>query len=164
MTQKKNIQGLLIAALFVVSLGGWLLHLRVHPPAPQGYGFVPFIVGLISIIVIPAMFCFRRVVQYAYVLNGFAVIIGTITMAHFALAHLVSPVTPESLILRTTFPDILMLLSKFFAGKAIFDLNRMSAPDAAHSGIFLRYPNLGWWLVHFIGASAVYAAGHFLWR
>jgi len=164
MTQKKNIQVLLIIGLVVLSLGGWLLHLRIHSPMQQGYGYVPFSVGLISILVIPLMFCFRRLVQYAYVLNGFAVIIGVITMGHFALAHLTGPITLEGVIFRSVFPDIVMLCSKFFIGKAIFDLNRMSAPDAVHSGIFFRYPNMGWWFVHFVAVTGVYTAGHFLWR
>lgn len=163
MTQKKNIQLLLIFGLFVISLGGWLLHLRVHSPAQQSYGILPFTVGLISVIVIPLMFYFRNLVQYAYVLNGFAVIVGVITMAHFGIAHLQKPFSFEAIILRTTFPDIMMLFCKFFIGKALFDLNRMQALDAPLAGKFIRYPNMGWWLVHFAGVSAVYVAGHFLW-
>jgi hypothetical protein len=27
-----------------------------------------------------------------------------------------------------------------------------------------RFLNPGWWLVHLVGISAVYALGHFLWR
>ena len=164
MTQKKNIQVLLIAGLFFISLGGWLLHLRIHPPFEAGYNLIPFIAGILSILVIPSMFFFRKTVPYAYVLNGFAVIVGTITMAHFALDHLQSPVTLESAILHTTFPDIVMLFTKFFIGKALFDINRMASPDAPHTGLFYRYPNMGWWYVHFVAVSIVYAAGHFLWK
>ena len=27
-----------------------------------------------------------------------------------------------------------------------------------------RFLNPGWWLVHLVGISVVYALGHFLWR
>ena len=164
MTQKKNIQVLIIVALVFISLGGWLLHLRIHPPFEEGHNLIPFIAGLASVLIIPLMFLFSGLVQYAYVLNGFIVIIGTITMAHFGLAHIQGPVTIESLVFRTPFPDIVMLFTKFFIGKALFDLNRMVSTEAPHSGLFFRYPNMGWWYVHFVAVSVVYAAGHFLWK
>ena len=164
MTQKKNIQILLITGLIFISLGGWLLHLRIHPPSEEGINLIPFIIGILSIIIVPLLFSFRKTVQFAYVLNGFAVIIGTITMTHFALAHLQGAISLETITLHTVFPDIVILFTKFFIGKALFDLNRMAAIDAPLSGVFFRYPNMGWWGVHFAVVSIVYAAGHFLWK
>jgi len=107
---KKKIKILLIFGLFFVSLGGMGLHYAIHPFAKTGYGWVPFIVGLISVLVIPLLFYFRKTLNLAYLLNGFAVIIGTITMAHF------------SLVIRPLWPDILILMTKFVIGRAIFCL------------------------------------------
>ncbi|MCX5781711.1 MAG: hypothetical protein NT145_03265 [Elusimicrobia bacterium] len=164
MTQKQNIRYLLITGLFFISLGGWLLHLRIHPPAEAISYILPFVLGIISIVIIPFMFLFRNLVQYAYVVNGFFVIIGIITMAHFSYANMRGPISLEGLFLNTTFPDIAILLTKFFIGKALFDLNRMAAVDTPHTGKYFRYPNMGWWGVHFVLVALVYSAGHLLWR
>ncbi|MFP4081816.1 MAG: hypothetical protein ACLFVG_03550 [Candidatus Aminicenantes bacterium] len=40
----------------------------------------------------------------------------------------------------------------------------MARTDMPHRGKFFRYPNMGWWWVHLVALSAVYALGHFIWR
>jgi hypothetical protein len=65
----------------------------------------------------------------------------------------------------TTFPNILIVWGKFFTGKVLFDLEVMGYnADLEKKGMTFRYPNLGWWLIHFLAVSAVYYAGHALWR
>lgn len=161
MTNKTKTKLILIAGLFSLALGGWLLHMRVHPLGDKPFNAVPFIAGIISILILPAMFASRRTVQYAYVINGILVIIGTITMAHFSIARL-KVLSSGDILFNTTFPDILILWARFSLGKALFDLE-FFPPDAVRSGMFLRYPNMGWWFVHLITMSSVYAAGVFLW-
>ncbi|OGS17839.1 MAG: hypothetical protein A2219_00075 [Elusimicrobia bacterium RIFOXYA2_FULL_50_26] len=154
----------LIAALFFLGLGGWLLHLRIHP-LDEPADYLPFISGVISVIALPVMFSRRGSVGYAYVINGMLAIIGIITMSHFSLAHLAANASFSNIILKSTFPYSVILLGKFMVGKCIFDLEFFPMEEgAARAGRFLRYPNMGWWFVHLAAMTAVYAAGNILWR
>ena len=165
MTQKQNIRNLLVAGLVAASLGGWLLHLRIHPPGNSPVNLIPFIAGLISIVVLPAMFFSRKTMAYAYVINGMIVIIGAITMGHVSLMRLPDHVTFKTIILGTLLADIVLLFTKFLFGKALFELEMLKMIDAAaRRGRFWRYPNMGWWWVHLVALTAAYAAGNLLWK
>jgi hypothetical protein len=116
---------------------------------------IPALSGLLSVIAIPLLFCFRRTLVWGYVLNGFTALIGTVVMAHFSIVR-----WPMVLL-----PDILILWGKFFVGKALFDLELFGYdPGHEKKGQFWRYPNLGWWLAHLAAISLVYAAVQLLWR
>jgi hypothetical protein len=92
-------------------------------------------------------------------------IIGTILMAHFSIAHWPAQTTFASIILETTLPDILILWTIFFIGKALFDLETFGYdPKKPKVGVTYRYPNMGWWFVHLAGLSIVYTLGNLLWR
>ncbi|MCG6537366.1 MAG: hypothetical protein L7F78_22310 [Syntrophales bacterium LBB04] len=165
MFQKQKVRAFLVAALFFISLGGWLLHMRIHPISKLAVNYVPFLAGLISVVAVPVMFLFRRTMAYAYVINGMVVIIGTITMAHFSVAHPPEQTKLQTLIMGTLFPDILVLFTNFMLGKAIFELEMLKNEETpARHGRFFRYPNMGWWYVHLFALSALYALGHFLWK
>lgn len=165
MTIRTYTKAILLAALITLSLGGFLLHVRIHPIAQNQANFIPLISGLLSIVVIPLLFSFRKTSEYGYVLNGILVIIGTIGMAHFSLAHWPTPATAESIIFKTMLADIVVLWSKFFVGKALFDLEFYGYdPLKAKKGRTYRYPNLGWWLVHLAAISLIYRLGNILWR
>lgn len=165
MERKKLLKTTLIAALLLLSLGGFLLHLRVHPPSQDPVNLVPFVAGVLAVAVVPLLFWFDATTAWGYVVNGFLVIIGTITMAHFSLANFRGPVTAEGVLVNTTLADIFLLWGKFAAGKALFDLHLLrSAADTAPRGRFFRYPNMGWWWVHLFGMAVVYALGNILWR
>ncbi|MDD5673035.1 MAG: hypothetical protein PHC61_02640 [Chitinivibrionales bacterium] len=165
MTQKQNIRILLILGLVFGSLGGWLLHLRIHPPAKVAINLLPFIAGMVNIIIIPALFFSAAATPYVYVVNGMLVIIGAITMAHVSLWHLPPSVTLQTIFVGTLLADIFLLFTNFFFGKALFELELFKAIDAqVRKGRFFRYPNMGYWGVHAIALTAVYAAGHLLWR
>ena len=118
MLQKQKLRWLLVGGLFFISLGGWILHVRIHPPADFAPNYVPFIAGLISFTAVPAMFLFRKTVAYAYVINGMLVIIGTITMTHYSLANPPEAITFGALIFGTLFPDVVILFTNFMLGKA----------------------------------------------
>jgi hypothetical protein len=151
---KNRIKILLIIALFFVSWGGAWLHYAYHPFAKTGYGWVPFIVGLLSMFVVPFLFYFRKTLNLAYLLNGFSVIIGIITMTHFSLE--IAPLQA----------NIFPLVAKFVIGRAIFCLQvypMESSPKVRGLGL-IRYPNLGFWYVHLAAWSLVYFLGHHFWR
>ena len=165
MSQKQKLRVCLVAGLFFVSLGGWLLHMRIHPISNLAVNWVPFLAGLISVMAIPVMFLFRRTVAYAYVINGMLVIIGTITMTHFSFARPPEKIGFLTLVTETLFMDILILFTNFMLGKALFELEMLKTDEtSARHGRFFRYPNMGWWFVHLCALSIVYVLGHFLWR
>jgi hypothetical protein len=165
MLQKQKLRLLLVAGLFFVSLGGWMLHVRIHPPLKLAANYVPFIAGLMSITAVPAMFLFRKTLAYAYVINGMLVIIGAITMAHFSLAHPPELITFYTVPFNTLFPDVVILLTNFILGKALFELEMLKTEETrARQGRYFRYPNMGWWFVHLVSLSAVYLLGHLLWK
>jgi len=165
MNKKESVKSWLVTGLFVLALGGWLLHLRIHAPGKGAAYLVPFVIGIISVFCVPLLFCFRRTFLWGYLINGFSVIIGTITMTHFAAAHFQGPLTPANLMLNTTFSDIALLWGKFCVGQALFRLETLrSETDVVPAGRFFRYPNMGWWFVHAAGLSAVYAAAVIFWK
>ncbi len=152
---RKNIKAYLIAALFLVSLGGLIIHYRAHHPSEASFGYVPLVAGLISVIVIPTMFMFRPTLHLAHLLNGFTAIIGIITMAHFSFVH------------APLYAHLAIVTAKFYIGRAIFELAIYSNLDTKPSALgwrTLRYPNMGFWYVHLVVMSAVYALGHFVWK
>jgi hypothetical protein len=165
MTNRQQIKFTLLSSLIILSLGGWLLHLRAHPPSSVSYGLIPFFSGILSVIIIPFLFSRKSLIHYGYVLNGMLVILGTITMAHFSIEHRPDVFSFKLLFLRTLLPDILMLWAKFAAGKALFDFERAGNNlDGQQTGRMWRYPNMGWWTLHLFTLSLIYFLGHIFWR
>jgi hypothetical protein len=101
-----------ILALFLISLGGLLLHLRIHWPPKEISVWLPAIFGVLSTFVLPFMFNNSKTVAWAYLINMAAVIVGTVTMAHFSIENWQGPVTIKGLVLQTTLADILILWAK----------------------------------------------------
>jgi hypothetical protein len=165
MSYKTSTKIYLLLAMIVLAAGGLGLHLRIHTYAQNHSNLVPLLTGIISIAVVPLLFLSKKTIGYGYVINGMQVIVGTITMFHFSLAHWPNPFTPGAFFLKTLIPDIFLLWGNFFAGKALFDLELHGFDESRiHAGAVLRYPNNGWWAVHLAGLSFVYWAGHALWR
>jgi hypothetical protein len=164
---KKNYMRLnLILAIFFLALGGWLLHLRIHPIAKDTENFIPLVAGFISVFVIPVLFIFRSTISFAYLLNGMTVIIGTIAMTHFTIENPPQEWTFQTIFLGTLLADIILLWGKFAVGKALFDLDAViNRPDAAvSSGRLFRFPNMGFWFVHLVTLTAVYMIGGYFWK
>ena len=165
MSIRAYVKTILLIALITLSLGGFLLHLRIHPISKNSSNLVPFISGILSILVIPLLFSFKKTIAYGYVLNGFLVIMGTMAMTHFSLIHRPNPLTVGTILFNTTFCDILILWTKFFIGKSLFELEFFGYDDnRTKKGNTFRYPNMGWWIVHLAGVSLVYALGNLIWR
>jgi hypothetical protein len=166
MKQKDHFRILLILAIFFLALGGWLLHLRIHPITEDSEYFIPAIAGFISVIITPLLFIFRRTVPFAYIINGMTVIIGTITMTNFSLEHRPEVWNLQTILFGTLLADIILLWGKFAVGKSLFEMElALRQPDApVHRGRFFRYPNMGFWLVHVVTLSAVYIIGRLFWK
>jgi hypothetical protein len=164
MTNKQLLKTTLICGLFFISLGGWLLHLRIHPIYSSETNFVPFISGIISVFIIPTMFIFSKTIPFAYLINGMTVIIGTITMADYSISTTNGNLTIAKIFLETTFPDIIILWSKFVFGKVLFDLWRTNDLNGTFKGKFWRFPNNGFWIIHFISMTSVYMLGKIFWK
>jgi membrane-bound ClpP family serine protease len=152
---KKEIRKPILALLFL-SLGGWLLHFRIHPVSNNPSNFVPFVLGLVNIIITPLLFNRKKTVIIAYLINGLGVIIGGIIMAHFSFSVLPKPLTFTNIIFKTALGDIFILFSKLFIGQTILlhfyptGLGRMFTPS--------------WWVRHFFYLTIAYSLGHFLWK
>jgi hypothetical protein len=165
MKRKETIKVMLRFGLFFLALGGWLLHIRIHPFQKDMDYIIPFILGIVSVFFIPLFFCFRPTLAFAYIFNGFSVIIGTITMAQISIVHFEGPVNLKSIFLGTLLADIAILWGKFALGKALFDLEFLkSDTDMGPKGRFFRYPNMGWWWAHLFALSLVYTLGNILWK
>jgi hypothetical protein len=156
----------LILAIFLLALGGWLLHLRIHPIAKDAENYIPLIAGFISVFAIPVLFIFRSTISFAYLLNGMTVIIGTIAMTHFSIEKFPQKWTLQTIFLETLLADIIMLWGKFAVGKALFELElAVNQPEAPmRSGRFFRFPNMGFWFVHVVTLTVVYMIGMYFWK
>jgi len=165
MNKKKMIKSTLIFGLFFLALGGWLLHYRIHPLTKGAVNYIPFISGIVGVFCLPFLFSFRKTLNFAYILNGFQAILATIVMGHFSMNHFEGPLTITNIILNTLFADIGIAWAKFAVGKALYDLEYLkSDADIVSKKRYFRYPNMGWWWVHLVGLTAVYAAGNIIWK
>jgi hypothetical protein len=169
MNNRTRAKATLIASFVLISLGGFILHFRFHSPflTPHGYGYLPFAVGLIGLLVLPVLFWFRSTTAYAFVINTMLVIIGTITMANFSVHYFKVPLTLYNIVFNTLLADIAILWANFAIGWLIFNLEQLRSdqpPSVFDLKRFFRYPNFGWVLVHLAALSAVYALGKILWQ
>lgn len=165
MTRRIYVKTTLIIALIAISLGGLMLHVRIHSAATNPANIIPVLAGVLSIVAVPWLISYRRTIHYGYVLNGMLAIIGTIVMTHYSIANWPVPANFTSVLLQTLLADILILWAAFLIGKAIFDLEMFGYdPIRPRKGISWRYPNMGWWIVHLAALSIVYALGRLLWR
>ena len=87
MTIRTYVRSLLLIVLIILSLGGFLLHLRIHPISKNISNLIPVVSGILSLVVVPVFFYFKNTIAYGYVLNGFLVIVGTIAMTHFSIGY-----------------------------------------------------------------------------
>jgi len=150
-----------VLALFLLSAGGLLLHLRIHP-LPFGpdntenpTNIVPFVFCLLGTIAVPLLLCSARTFLIGYLVNGMGVIIGTIIMGHMSLSA-PPEITLSGILLGTSLSYILLLLPKLFIGHNVLlhyrpgGMGRMFTP--------------AWWFRHFCYLAAIYAIGQFVWR
>ena len=92
---RKEIRAIIIA-LFLLAVGGLLLHLRIHPPTVDASNWLPVISCIISAVALPVMFNYRPTVAWAYIINLAAIVVGTVAMAHYSISNWQGPVTWRS--------------------------------------------------------------------
>jgi hypothetical protein len=124
----------LIFILFLLALGGFMLHFRIHhfmvadkiDPGSfhfSGTYFLSNILPLINVFFVTTLFLSKKTCVYGYLLNGLMVIFGTILMAHFSIAGFMAKnIPPAQWIMNSLLPDIGIAWADFFAGKALYDL------------------------------------------
>ena len=145
-----------ILSLMLLSLGGWLLHVRIHPPSAASSYVVPFLFGLACFLIVPVLLSYRMTLLVGYLLNGFSAVIGVVLMAHYSLADLPQPLTLTAILFRTTLPHVCILLTKLFIGQMILH-------HYFPSGLGRMFKTI-WWVKHFCYFTIIYTIGHILLR
>jgi hypothetical protein len=151
-----------VLAIILLSLGGWLLHVRIHPvsfdpakPANPAF-FVPFVAGILSIVAVPVLLNFRSTFVVGYLINGISVIIGTLAMGRLSLTRLPSPLTFQGVFTGTLLADIFLLFPKLFLGQMVL--------HHYHPNGMGRLFTASWWTRHFIYLGVIFTLGAILWR
>ena len=151
-----------IFSIILLSFGGWLFHARVHPVSfdpvnPGNPAFlVPYLSGLLGIIVAPILLNYRGTFVAGYLINGLSVVVGAIGMAMLSLGKLPSPLTFTSIFTGTMLSSIILLFPKLFLAQMVL--------LHYHPNGMGRLFNAFWWTRHFVYLSVVFALGHFIWR
>ncbi len=124
----------LLLALFLLAISGLMLHYRIHnfmiPDKLQPGSFIfdstkffATLFPLIDVLLVTALFLSRKTALYGYLLNGLIVIYGTVFMAHYSISEMIAKSVPlNTMLLKSTLPDIGITWSDFFIGKALYDL------------------------------------------
>ncbi len=128
----KKLRNMLVLSFFLLSLGGFLLHTRIHhiwvKDAATGLVHFEFeyllarIGSLAGVVLVTILFLSKKSATTAQVLNGMLCILGTVLMAHFAWVTMQRPLTLEKIILQSTLADILILMAKLFIGQVIYKM------------------------------------------
>jgi len=114
----------LAIAWSLLSLGGLLLHLRIHPVEESIYNWTPAVIGLVNVLVLPPLFLRARTAGFALLAAWFTVIVGTAGMAWHTATTWMLPLTALNLLLKSTLADILILGAKLPLAHVLFALAR----------------------------------------
>jgi hypothetical protein len=113
-------------ALVALAVSAAMLHFRIHPPKDLT-DLWPNLFSLIDLVLVSALFLFRRTALLGLLLNSFLAFLGMIMMADYSIsATLVGQmkVMPGQnffgWLLLTTFSDIMILLADFLVGLALY--------------------------------------------
>jgi hypothetical protein len=107
----KSVKLLILAHIFL-SLGGLLLHLRIHAVSESLLNWWAPAFGMANLFLLPFLFARSSTVGWAYIINFATVIAGTVGMAYYSIITWQGPITVYSIFLTSTFPDIIILLAK----------------------------------------------------
>lgn len=119
----------LIWAFFLLSLGGLLLHLRIHPPANSLFNWIPAVFGAVNAFLLPFLFNNRTTVPWAYLITWGTVAIGTVGMSYYSIVNWSFPITVKTVLMYSTLADILILFAKVFLAHKIL---RFYWPDGVN--------------------------------
>jgi len=119
----------LIWAFFLLSLGGLLLHVRIHPPASSLFNWIPAAFGAANTFVLPFLFNRRATAPWGCLITWVTVATGTVIMTYYSVVNWSLPVTVKSVILYSTLADIVILWAKVFLAHKIL---RFHWPSGVH--------------------------------
>jgi hypothetical protein len=148
-----------LASLVLLSLGGLLMHWRYHPiplpGAPASHtNIVPFLLGLAGVIVVPLLLSREKTWFTGYLINGFAVISGTVMMGYLGISGWSGLPGIDTVIFDSMLPVILLSIPKLIIGQRILHHYRPLGMG--------RMFTARWWARHFFYVSAVFTAGRLL--
>ena len=118
----------LIGAYVCITLGGFLLHFKNHPPGLGLYFWLAAPVSAFSLIVITILLSFRATVAWGYMLNAATVLIGLVAMGFYSFFKAEGSYTLSYFLLESTLPYILLLLAKLPLAHAILVRIRPEKP------------------------------------
>jgi hypothetical protein len=124
----------LILAFALISFGGLLLHVRIHPPAKSAFNWIGTLVPLANLTVLPFLFNRPTTAAWAVLFTWATALTGTATMAYHSITTWEEPLTVANVILKSTFPDILILWTKVPLALAILVRWREREEVAPRSG------------------------------
>lgn len=124
----------LILTHILMSLGGLMLHVRIHPPSESLLNWWAPAFGIVNLFVLPFLFSRSSTVSWAYLINFGTVIAGTVGMAYFSFITWKEPITLYSIFLKSTFPDIIILLAKLPVAHLILLTMRPPTTPVARKG------------------------------
>ena len=102
----------LILLHMCISLGGMLIHLKLHPVGKSLYFLWASPVSAFSLLVIPFLYLRSSTVAWGFMLNVGTVLIGTIGMSYYFMLTFEGPLTLSRIIMESTLPGILVLWAK----------------------------------------------------
>ncbi|MEI6127293.1 MAG: hypothetical protein WCQ99_12155 [Pseudomonadota bacterium] len=109
----------IIWSYILLSLGGLMLHLRIHPLEKGLLNWVPLIFGLINIFLLPFLFNRAQTASLAFMLCCLTVITGAGGMTYYSLVTWQEPVTLYTLTFKSTLCDSIILAAKLPLGFAL---------------------------------------------
>ena len=121
---------MLILAFVLLSVGGLMLHIRIHPPVASLFNWIPVAFGAINIVLLPFLFRRAGAAPLAFMLCCITVIAGTIGMAYYSIVEWKEPVTLYTVLFKSTLADILILAVKVPLGYELLNQVQGTAPAA----------------------------------
>ena len=119
-----KLKNVLIITLALLGLGGWMQHVSIHPSVRQEVFTplfaVPTIVGVLDVVVVPALFLSKKSAPWGYLLNGMFVLLGTILMLHFTFLAGKPPATVIAFLLNSPLRDVVILWGDFLVGAVLY--------------------------------------------
>lgn len=125
---------MLISAFVLLSAGGLMLHIRIHPPAASLFNWMPVAFGAVNILLLPLLFRRAETAPCAFMLCCITVIAGAIGMAYYSIVEWKEPVTLSTVLFKSTLADIIILGMKLPLGYVLLRQARSTAPAAAAGG------------------------------
>ena len=125
---------MLLRAFVLLSVGGLMLHVRIHPPGAGLFNWIPVAFGAINILVLPFLFRRAGTAPFAFMLCCVTVIAGTIGMAYYSTVEWKEPVTLYTVLFKSTLADIIILAVKVPLGYVLLRQVQAAAPAAAQGG------------------------------